>query len=229
MSARRSLSAGACDSTPQTLRTGTACLPSPDTPPALISFASGSLNPALGGGWCPGWPQATPKGPQGLDTRRSQRTLSRLEARSPVAVNHSSASRHPHSQPRPACSRCPVTHPGPSPHPSHPRDRQGSLICPCRRRRRQANPRTPADGPIAAGRHTGGRIESVARRADGLQRSHVASGMRSPNSHPQSGRTNGVNSGMVLSRIHPIRISSDSGIPKYPSIPATLIAIVRSR
>lgn len=81
--------------------------------------------------------------------------------------------------------------------------------------------RSPAESYFRAGQ--------VARRADGLQRSHVASGMRSPNSHPQSGRTNGVNSGMVLSRIHPIRISSDSGIPKYPSIPATLIAIVRSR
>jgi hypothetical protein len=108
----------------------------PRHPPALISFASGSLNPALGGGWCPGWPQATPKGPQGLDTRRSQRTLSRLEARSPVAVNHSSASRHPHSQPRPACSRCPVTHPGPLPPSQPPTGPAGEPHMSARRRHR---------------------------------------------------------------------------------------------
>jgi hypothetical protein len=36
---------------------------------------------------------------------------------------------------------------------------------------------------------------------------------------------NGANSGMELWRIHLTRISSDSGMAKYPSVPATLIAM----
>jgi hypothetical protein len=41
----------------------------------------------------------------------------------------------------------------------------------------------------------------------------------------QSDRVNGANSGMVLSRIHLTRVSSDSGMVKYPSVLATLIAM----
>jgi hypothetical protein len=42
-----------------------------DSPLRSFFFCFRQPHPALGGGWCPGWPQATPKGPQGLDTRRS--------------------------------------------------------------------------------------------------------------------------------------------------------------
>src|ERR1019366_6830030 len=99
MSARRSLPVVPVNSTLQTLRTGAACLTAAICPCARFSFASGSLNPALGGGWCPGWPQATPKGPQGLDTSRSQRTLSRLEAKAPALANHPAQAGTEHSTP----------------------------------------------------------------------------------------------------------------------------------
>ena len=88
MNARRSLSASACASTPRHYGRGRRAPDQTRFPTARFSFASGKPHLALGGGWCPGWPQATPKGPQGLDTSCSQRTLSRLEARPPAPVNH---------------------------------------------------------------------------------------------------------------------------------------------
>jgi hypothetical protein len=71
-----------------------ACLAT-DSPLRSFSFCFRQPYPALGGGWCPGWLQATPKGPQGLDTRRSQRTLSRLEAKTPHWQTTPAPSRHP--------------------------------------------------------------------------------------------------------------------------------------
>lgn len=71
----------------------------PILPCARFSFCFRQPYPALGGGWCPGWPQATPKGPQGLDTRRSQRTLSRPEAKTPALANHPAPAGTGHSTP----------------------------------------------------------------------------------------------------------------------------------
>jgi len=55
--------------------------------PCARFFCFRSLNPALGGGGCPGWPAGHPEGPQGLDTSRSQRSLSRLEAKTLTLAN----------------------------------------------------------------------------------------------------------------------------------------------
>src|ERR1017187_1668438 len=108
-----------------------------DSPLRSLFFCFRQPHLALGGGWCPGWPQATPKGPQGLDTSCSQRTLSRLEARPPAPVNHAPQAGTEHDTPSASpASPFPLTSTTswpPPPHPSHPRDRQGSLICPCAR------------------------------------------------------------------------------------------------
>ena len=87
----------------------------PILPCARFSFCFRQPYPALGNGWCPGWPQATPKGPQGLDTRRSQRTLSRPEAKTPALADHPA----PSGTPPPSAAASPIpllsAHPGPRP------------------------------------------------------------------------------------------------------------------
>src|ERR1022692_2912251 len=103
-----------------------------DSPLRSFFFCFRQPHLALGGGWCPGWPQATPKGPQGLDTRRSQRILSRLEARPPLLANHPRCKPAPdpasRQQPHPARSRRSAPHSASRPIPAHPLNRQGSLI-----------------------------------------------------------------------------------------------------
>src|ERR1017187_3578406 len=103
-----------------------------DSPLRSLFFCFRQPHLALGGGWCPGWPQATPKGPQGLDTRRSQRILSRLEARPPLLANHPRCKPAPdpasRQQPHPARSRRSAPHSASRPIPAHPLNRQGSLI-----------------------------------------------------------------------------------------------------
>ena len=105
-----------------------------DSPLRSLFFCFRQPHLALGGGWCPGWPQATPKGPQGLDTRRSQRILSRLEARPPLLANHPRCKPAPdpasRQQPHPARSRRSAPHSASRPIPAHPLNRQGSLIGP---------------------------------------------------------------------------------------------------
>lgn len=125
----------------------------PILPCARFSFCFRQPYPAPGGGWCPGWPQATPKGPQGLDTSRRQRTLSRLEAKTPHWQTTPAPSRHPRPQPRPVQSRCSAPHPGPRPQPSHPQDRQESLISPCTQERSGVNLRASTDASVRASCH----------------------------------------------------------------------------
>src|ERR1035438_6461447 len=55
-----------CFNTPDTTDGDGVPPASHDSPLPVFSSASGKPHLALGGGWCPGWPQATPKGPQGL-------------------------------------------------------------------------------------------------------------------------------------------------------------------
>src|ERR1035441_8047010 len=75
-----------------------------DSPLRSFFFCFRQPHPALGGGWCPGLPQATPKGPPGPDTTRSHRLPSRGGKKPPPPLANP-----------PAANRHQLRHPGSSP------------------------------------------------------------------------------------------------------------------
>src|ERR1035441_3290254 len=100
MNARRSLSAGACASTPQTLRTGTACPPGQPRFPLLVFLL---LPAGLTWRWAAAGVQAGRRPP-----RRGSRALTPavpsahcpgLEARPPAPVNHAPQAHTEHDTP----------------------------------------------------------------------------------------------------------------------------------